>query len=59
MSESEKWPPIPEERRKKYEDLFNNSTSFEGVPPDAVESELGSATLQRPGDVVAVLTDAM
>jgi arginase family enzyme len=34
MSEIEKWPPIPENRRKKYEDLFNNSTSFDGVPPD-------------------------
>ena len=34
MSDIKKWPPIPEERRKRYEDLFNNSTSFDGVPPD-------------------------
>ncbi|MDJ0892690.1 MAG: hypothetical protein QNK18_16040, partial [Gammaproteobacteria bacterium] len=34
MSEIEKRPPIPENRRKKYEDLFNNATSLEGVPPD-------------------------
>ncbi len=34
MSKVEKWPPIPEERRQRYEDLFNNSTSFEGVSPE-------------------------
>ena len=34
MSEIEKRPPIPENRRRKYEDPFNNSTSPEGVPPD-------------------------
>ena len=34
MSKSvEKWPAIPEERRKKYQDLFDNSSSFDGVPP--------------------------
>ncbi len=34
MSDVEKYPPIPEDRRRKYQDLFENSTSFEGVPPD-------------------------
>lgn len=31
MSEIEKWPPIPEERRKKYKELFENSRSSEGI----------------------------
>jgi len=31
MSEIEKYPPIPEERRKRYKDLFENSQSIDGV----------------------------
>jgi arginase family enzyme len=30
----EKYPPIPEERRKKYEDLWLNSRSIDGVPEE-------------------------
>ncbi len=29
-----KFPPIPEERRKRYEDVWNNKTSFETLPED-------------------------
>ena len=30
----EKYPPIPEERLKKYQDLWNNSRSSDGIDPD-------------------------
>ena len=34
MPKFEKAPPMSTERRQKYTDLFENSTSLEGVPPD-------------------------
>jgi len=34
MAKPKKWPPIPEDRRKHYEDLFYNSTSVESIAPD-------------------------
>jgi arginase family enzyme len=30
----EKYPPIPEERLKKYRDLWENSRSSDGIPPE-------------------------
>ena len=33
MADVKKHPSIPEERRQKYKDLFENSTNFDGVPP--------------------------
>ena len=32
--EIKKYPPIPQERLDKYQDLWKNSTSREGVHPD-------------------------
>ncbi len=40
-----KWPAIPEDRRQRYEDLFNGSTSLEGV------SEEVRAHIERMGNM--------
>lgn len=33
----DKYPPIPEERRRRYEELWRHSTSIEGMPADVRE----------------------
>ena len=56
MSKSsiQKWPPIPEERRKKYEHLFMNSTSSEGIAEN-VKSHLQRIRAQGDGAGIEVI----
>ncbi len=45
----DKYPPIPEERRKKYEDLWKNSRSIDGVPDDVRDHLIRMATINDVG----------
>ncbi len=51
-----KYPPIPEERRKKYENIFHNVSSAESMPEDVVShlvrmQEMGGAGIEMLSDL--------